>query len=144
MGWLHRKRERQIQFSGKIGNIRYDGNQHGVGILRGNLNKFLHGKQVLPKAKWFSRKLCFVSLAKASQAECVRIIRLLKEERERLGLSKYAVAQISGLSQQAIGYMEEGQRIPSLETVLRVARAMDVDLAKIIKQAHKEPSKPAK
>jgi len=82
-----------------------------------------------------------VSLAKTTEAECRRIIQLLKEERERLGLSKYALAQESGLSQQAIGYMEKGHRIPSLETVLRVARAMNVDLGKIITQARKENSK---
>jgi transcriptional regulator with XRE-family HTH domain len=83
-------------------------------------------------------------LDKFCQAECQQIIRLLKEERQRQGLSKYAVAQTSGLSQQAIGYMEEGQRIPSLETVLRVARALDVDLAAIITRARRELSKSAK
>jgi len=82
-----------------------------------------------------------MSPAKASHAECEKIIQLLKKERERRGLSKYAVAQQSGLSQQAIGYMEKGHRIPSLETVLRVAKAMNVDLAVIIKRAQKELSK---
>ena len=82
-----------------------------------------------------------MSLAKASQIECQKIIELLKEERERKGLSKYVVAQQSGLSQQAIGYMEKGHRIPLLETVLRIANAMNVDLAVIIKRARKEHSK---
>jgi transcriptional regulator with XRE-family HTH domain len=59
-------------------------------------------------------------------------------------LSKYAVAQQSGLSQQAVGYMEKGHRIPSLETVLRIAKAIDVDLALIIKRARKELSKSEK
>jgi len=85
-----------------------------------------------------------VSLDKASQIECQKIIQLLKEERERKGLSKYAVAQQSGLSQQAVGYMEKGHRIPSLETVLRIAKAMNVDLAVIIKRARKELSKSEK
>jgi transcriptional regulator with XRE-family HTH domain len=85
-----------------------------------------------------------MSLAKASQIECQKIIQLLKEERERKGLSKYAIAQQSGLSQQAVGYMEKGHRIPSLETVLRIAKAMDVDLALIIKRARKELSKSEK
>lgn len=82
-----------------------------------------------------------MSLDKDCQAECERIILLLKEERERRGLSKYAVAQQSGLSQQAIGYMENGSRYPSLETVLRIAKAMDVDLAKIIERAQRKPPK---
>jgi transcriptional regulator with XRE-family HTH domain len=84
-----------------------------------------------------------MSLAKASQIECQKIIQLLKEDRERKGLSKYLVAQRSGLSQQAIGYMEKGHRIPSLETVLRIAKAMNVDLAEIIKRARKELSESA-
>ncbi|HET7626675.1 MAG TPA: helix-turn-helix transcriptional regulator [Verrucomicrobiae bacterium] len=83
-----------------------------------------------------------MSLAKITEAECKKIIQLLKEERERRGLSKYALAQESGLSQQAIGYMEKGHRIPSLETVLRVAKAMNVDLGKIITKVGKENSKP--
>jgi transcriptional regulator with XRE-family HTH domain len=81
-----------------------------------------------------------VSPVKTSQAECERIIQLLKEERERRGFSKYVIAQESGLSQQAIGYMEKGHRLPSLETVVRVAKAMNVDLPKIIRQAQKEIS----
>ncbi len=79
-----------------------------------------------------------MSLDKDCQAHCEKIIQLLKEEREKRGLSKYAVAQQSGLSQQAIGYMENGLRYPSLETALRVARALDVDLAEIIKRARRQ------
>ncbi len=85
-----------------------------------------------------------MSLDKASQIECEKIIQLLKEAREKKGLSKYLIAQKSGLSQQAIGYMEKGHRIPSLETVLRIAKAMNVDLAVIIKRARKELFKSAK
>lgn len=85
-----------------------------------------------------------MSLAKASHAECEKIIQLLKEARELRGISKYAVAQRSGLSQQAVGYMEKGSRIPSLETVLRVANALDVDLAEVIVNARKQLSKSAK
>jgi transcriptional regulator with XRE-family HTH domain len=71
-------------------------------------------------------------------AECERIIQLLKAERERRGLSKYAVAQDSGLSQPSIGYIEKRMRIPSLETTLRLAKALNVDLGEIIRQAQKE------
>jgi transcriptional regulator with XRE-family HTH domain len=81
-----------------------------------------------------------VSPARICHAECERIIQLLKEERERRGLSKYAVAQGSGLSQPSIGYIEKGLRIPSLETVLRLAQAMKADLPEIIKRAQMEIS----
>ena len=66
-----------------------------------------------------------------------RIVRLLRDERARQGLSKYAVEQRSGISQQMVGYVERGLRKPSLETALRMADGLGVDLAKIIKQARK-------
>jgi transcriptional regulator with XRE-family HTH domain len=67
-----------------------------------------------------------------------RITQLLQEERERLGLSKYALARRSGVSQQMIGYVEKGQKRPSLETALRLADALDLDLGDLIKKARRE------
>ena len=68
-------------------------------------------------------------------AICVQVIRLLREERERRGLSKYAIAKISGLSQPMIGYVERGLRNPTLETVLRIADALDLDFADLVQRA---------
>jgi len=79
-----------------------------------------------------------------AQAICVTAISRLKAERERRKLSKYFIAQESGLSPQMVGYVERGLRNPTLETVLRMAEAMDVEFEKIIKQARKEVSKAAK
>lgn len=79
-----------------------------------------------------------------AQSICVKAIVLLKEERERRKLSKYFVAQESGLSPQMIGYVEAGERNPTLETVLRMAEAMDVNFEDIIKRARREVSKGAK
>lgn len=81
---------------------------------------------------------------KTQIAICVKVISLLQKERERRKLSKYYVAQESGLSPQMIGYVENGTRNPTLETVLRMAGAMNIDLAKIITEARKELSKPPK
>jgi len=69
------------------------------------------------------------------RAVCVQIVQLLSEERERRGLSKYAVAEKSGVSQQMIGYVERGLRSPSLETIVRMAAGLEVDLPAIIKRA---------
>jgi len=71
-----------------------------------------------------------------------RIVALLREERKRQGLSKYAVEQRSGISQQMVGYVERGLRKPSLETALRMAAGLGVDLAQIIKKAQKTVPKP--
>ncbi len=72
------------------------------------------------------------------------MIALLQEERLRRKLSKYFVAQESGLSPQMIAYVERGIRNPSLETVLRMSEAMKVDLAKIITRARKDLDKTGK
>jgi transcriptional regulator with XRE-family HTH domain len=79
-----------------------------------------------------------------AQAICVKAIALLKVERERRKLSKYFVAQESGLSPQMIGYVESGDRNPTLETVLRIAEAMNVNFEDIIKRARRELLKPTK
>jgi len=76
-----------------------------------------------------------VPTGKSQRAICVEVIRLLKEERERKGLSKYTVATRSGVSQQMISYVERGMRNPTLELVLRIADAVDVKLETLIKKA---------
>ena len=81
-------------------------------------------------------------MSRNGQAICVRVISLLREERERRKLSKYFVAQESGLSPQMIAYVERGLRNPTLETVLRMSEAMKIDLASLITKARKELPKP--
>ena len=76
-----------------------------------------------------------MSVEKDSQAVCERIVRLLREERQRRGLTKYAAAQRSGLSQQAIGSLERGEKMPSLTTILRYAAAVEADLPDVIRRA---------
>ncbi len=73
-----------------------------------------------------------------ARALCAKVISLLQQERERRELSKYFVAQESGLSPQTIAYVENGDRNPTLETALRMAQALDLDLADVIKQARKQ------
>lgn len=64
---------------------------------------------------------------------CTQVVRLLKQERERRGLSKYALAIQAGVSQQMIGYLERGLRTPSFETVLRLADALELELGKLVR-----------
>jgi transcriptional regulator with XRE-family HTH domain len=69
------------------------------------------------------------------RAICTQVIRLLREEREKRGLSKYALSAQCGLSQQTISYMERGLRQPSFETVLRIADGIGLNLEDILKKA---------
>ena len=57
-------------------------------------------------AVFCSREFLGVNTHKSYADLSERIVRLLRDERERRGLSKYAVEQRSGISQQMIGYVE--------------------------------------
>ena len=69
------------------------------------------------------------------QIVCHRVAELLRHERERRKLSMNEVAQRAGLSQQMISYVEREMRNPTLETLLRIASALEIDLADIISKA---------
>lgn len=69
------------------------------------------------------------------EAICEEIIRLLREERERRKLSKYAVAQRSGVSESMLSLVERGLRNPSLELMLRMTDGVGADLPALIKKA---------
>lgn len=71
---------------------------------------------------------------------CEEVAALLREERERQGLSMSAVAERAGLSQQMVSYVERGMRIPTLETLLRLSHALETDLDDVIRRAQKKVS----
>lgn len=73
------------------------------------------------------------------QSTCAEVVRLLQTERERQELAMLTVAERSGLSQQMVSYVERGMRRPTLETVLRMADALGVDLAELLRQAQSVP-----
>lgn len=75
---------------------------------------------------------------KSQQAVCSRVARILRHEREKRGLSMNRVAERAGLSQQMVSYVERGMRNPTLETLLRIAAAMEINLAEVLGQAMKE------
>ncbi len=75
-----------------------------------------------------------VSNRQPSQTVTQEVARLLRERRIGRGLSMNRVAQLAKLSQQMVSYVERGLRSPTLDTLLRIADALDVDLWKLLKQ----------
>jgi len=69
------------------------------------------------------------------------VARILREEREKRGLSMTVLAQRAGLSQSMISFVEREIRNPSLETLLRIAEVFELNLGEIIKRAYKAASK---
>ena len=85
-------------------------------------------------------------MAKQNLREAIasNVVRHLKKEREKRGLSMNVVAQRSGLSHSIISLIERDMRNPTLDTLLRIADAIGVDLGKILMQARKELGKALK
>ena len=54
------------------------------------------------------------------------------------------LAERAGLSQQSVSYVEREMRIPNLDTLLRIAIALDVDLSQVIAEATKPPGSKSK
>jgi transcriptional regulator with XRE-family HTH domain len=69
-------------------------------------------------------------------------IRLLREKREALGLSMNAVATAAGLSHTMISRVERGLRNPTLDTLLRIAAAMNIELWPLLKEAESDSPLP--
>lgn len=69
------------------------------------------------------------------QAIQSQVIRLLHEERVRQRVSITSLAAQAGLSQPMVSYVERELRKPTLDTLLRLAEALDINLANVIRKA---------
>jgi len=78
-----------------------------------------------------------VLLQAASRRISIEVARSMRAERVRQGLSISGVARSAGLSRQMVSYVERGMRNPTLDTLLRIACALNVDLPRLIKHASK-------
>ena len=79
--------------------------------------------------------------SKALKAVGAELARLLKAAREERGLSLNVVGERAGLSYQMVSYVERELRTPTVETLVRIASALEVDPAKILDQAMKAAGK---
>ncbi len=66
---------------------------------------------------------------------CANVSRILREEREKQSLSMTSVAKKAGLSRAMISFVERDLRTPSLETLLRITAALELDLGEVIHSA---------
>lgn len=82
-----------------------------------------------------------VSVEKSHQTICSQVARLLREERQRQNLSLKTLAELAGLSRQMVSYVEQEERNPTLDTLLRISTALGVKLEELIKRARATASK---
>lgn len=75
---------------------------------------------------------------------CVELMRLLSAERKRRGLSLNRLASETGLNQSTISRLESDPQNPTMDSLLRVAEVLQVDLGLLLSQAIKIVSKETK
>jgi transcriptional regulator with XRE-family HTH domain len=66
---------------------------------------------------------------------CSQLVRILREERLKRRLSMKVLAAQAGLSQSMISLMERDLRNPTLDTLLRIADVLEVELSEVLAKA---------
>jgi len=62
---------------------------------------------------------------------------ILREERIRQGVSLTRIAEMAGLSRQMVGYVERGLRVPTIDTLLRICGALQIDAVSALRRAQR-------
>ena len=57
----------------------------------------------------------------------------IKKLRQEKNMSQASLAKVSGIAQSTVCYIENGQRNPSIDTVMRLADALEVDIETLVK-----------
>ena len=68
---------------------------------------------------------------------CAEIVRLLIAERKRRRMSGNSLAEKAGLSQSLISTLETTPWNPTIDTLLRIGEALNLDVGEIITKARK-------
>ncbi|MGC3990848.1 MAG: helix-turn-helix transcriptional regulator [Chthoniobacteraceae bacterium] len=78
-------------------------------------------------------------MPKSSQREAIisRIVTIINEHRTSQNLSLLEVATRAGLSHTMVMRVEKGERIPTIDTLLRISEALGVELSKIVADAER-------
>lgn len=78
-------------------------------------------------------------MSKSSEREAIidRLMELLREERLRQNLSLNEVATRAGLSHTMVSRVEKRERLPTIDTLLRMTGALEVDLSALLVEAAK-------
>lgn len=65
------------------------------------------------------------------------LARRMKELRKKRGLSQEAFADHAGLHRVAVGWIEQGKRVPSLKTLVRISEGFGISLSELLKGVDK-------
>jgi transcriptional regulator with XRE-family HTH domain len=75
-----------------------------------------------------------MSIAKPVLSNARRVFaKRLRQIRQLRGLSQEALAEVSGLHRTYVGSVERGERNVSIDNMERLAKALEVDMAELLK-----------
>ncbi len=66
------------------------------------------------------------------------VISRLRKEREKARLSQFELAMKAGVSQTMINYIENGERTPTLTTLLKICNALEINPSIIFEKESSE------
>jgi transcriptional regulator with XRE-family HTH domain len=81
------------------------------------------------------------SVTRSTKAFMEALVGVLRDERERSGLSQTELASKAGLSRPHVGYLETGERQPSVESLKRLALALGTTAAELVSRAEERAKK---
>lgn len=71
------------------------------------------------------------------QRVLVALAKRMKELRKRRGFSQEAFADHAGLHRVAVGWIEQGKRVPSLKTLVKISQGFGISLSELLKGVDK-------
>ena len=72
------------------------------------------------------------------EATITHLVQMIQAARLRQKLSLNEIGTRSGLSRTMVMRVEKRERLPTIDTLLRITEALEIDLSKILKDAMKK------
>ena len=66
------------------------------------------------------------ALDRLKESYCAVVAARIKAKRQAAGLSINRLSEMAGMSQCMMSYIEQGKRVPTIATVFRIARALEI------------------
>jgi transcriptional regulator with XRE-family HTH domain len=71
------------------------------------------------------------------QRVLIALAKRLRELRKKRGFSQEAFADHTGLHRVAIGWIEQGRRVPSLKTLVKISHGLGISVSELLKGVDK-------
>jgi putative transcriptional regulator len=97
-----------------------------IGATRVKGARYSHASQAQSDHIWSSVK------HDPAKSTVKKVCQTLAEERKRQGVSQQRLSEMAGISRTGLRHIESLETNPTLYSLLRIAKALDVDLADLL------------